>query len=206
MFPATKEELVCFPNEQININLTEMKTETLTRTKWAIDPVHSEFGFKVKHLMITNVKGVFREVEADVYTDGDDFHTAEIEVRINAASIDTNDEQRNAHLKSPDFFDVENHKHIIFIGRKLEKTRNENKYVLFGDLSIKGVIMPVELDVIFDGQIKDPWGAEKAGFSVTGEIRRKDWELNWNAALESGGVLVGDQVKINCDIELVKQT
>lgn len=183
-----------------------MKTETLTRTKWAIDPVHSEFGFKVKHLMITNVKGVFRDVQADVYTNGDDFLTAEIEVRINAASIDTNDEKRNAHLKSPDFFDVENHKQIIFMGRKLEKTRNENKYVLHGELSIKGIIVPVKLDVEHEGLIKDPWGAEKAGFSATGEISRKDWELNWNAALEAGGVLVGDKVKINCDIELVKQT
>jgi polyisoprenoid-binding protein YceI len=183
-----------------------MKTQTLTKTKWGIDPAHSQFEFRVKHLMITYVRGVFRDVDVSVYTDGNDFLTADIEVRINAASIDTGDSQRDTHLKSPDFFDVENHKQIIFIGKKLEKAGKENKYNLSGVLSIKGVTVPVKLDVEYQGMMKDPWGVEKAGFEVTGSISRKDWELTWNAALETGGVLVGDEVKINCEIQLVKQT
>lgn len=184
---------------------TDMKTETLTKTKWAIDPAHSEFEFKVKHLMITNVKGVFRDVNVHVFTEGNDFLTSEIEVRIETASISTNDEKRDAHLKSADFFDVENHKQIVFISKKLEKTNRENEYILYGTMAIKGISVPVKLDVVFQGFMKDPWGVEKAGFEVTGEISRRDWELNWNASLETGGVLVGDTVKINCEIQLVKE-
>jgi polyisoprenoid-binding protein YceI len=182
-----------------------MKTETLTKTKWTVDPAHSEFGFKVKHLMITNVKGVFRDVNVHVFTEGNDFLTAEVEVRIEAASVTTNDEKRDAHLKSQDFFDVENHKQIVFISKKLQKTNRENEYVMYGTMAIKGIAVPVKLDVVYQGFMKDPWGVEKAGFEVTGEISRRDWELNWNAALESGGVLVGDSVKINCEIQLVKE-
>lgn len=183
-----------------------MKTGTITKTKWTIDPAHSEFEFKVKHLMITNVKGVFRDVEAIIYTEGNDFSKSDIEVRINAASVDTGDEKRNAHLKSPDFFDVENHKQLIFIGKRMERTRDEDRYLLYGDLSIKGVVVPVKLDVEYQGTMKDPWGVEKSGFEVSGTISRKEWQLNWNTALETGGVLVGDEVKINCEIQLVKQT
>jgi polyisoprenoid-binding protein YceI len=183
-----------------------MKTGTLTKTKWTIDPPHSEFGFKVKHLMITNVKGVFRDVEALIYTEDDDFSKSDIEVRINAASIETGDEKRNTHLKSPDFFDVENHKQLIFVGKRMERTRDEDRYILFGDLSIKGVVVPVKLDVEYQGTMKDPWGVEKVGFEISGTISRKDWQMNWNTALETGGVLVGDEVKINCEIQLIKQT
>ncbi|MGE5420712.1 MAG: YceI family protein [Chloroflexota bacterium] len=181
-----------------------MKTEALTKTKWIVDKAHSEFGFKVKHLMITWVKGVFRDVEATVYTDGDDFMTSQIEVRIEVASIYTGDEKRDAHLRSPDFFDTDNHKQAVFMSKKLEKTRDEDKYILYGTLSIKGVEVPVKLDVEYEGSMKDPWGVEKAGFVVTGEISRKDWELTWNASLETGGVLVGDAVKINCEIQMMK--
>lgn len=183
-----------------------MRTETLVKTKWGIDPAHSEFSFKVKHLMITYVRGVFRDVDVMVFTNGDNFLTSEIEVRINAASLDTGSEQRDQHLKSPDFFDVENHKQLVFIGKKLEKTNNENRFQLYGTLSIKGVAVPVKLEVDYLGLMKDPWGVEKAGFEVNGSISRKDWELNWNTTLESGGVLVGDEVKISCEIQLVKQT
>lgn len=182
-----------------------MKTaETLTKTKWAIDPAHSEFGFKAKHLMITNVKGVFRDVEADIYTSGDDFSTAEIKVRIMADSIYTGDEKRDAHLKSADFFDVENHRELVFTGKRLDKIDDE-KYLLAGDLSIRGISVPVKLDVEFQGMMKDPWGNEKAGFTVEGKISRKEWQLNWNAVLEAGGVLVGDEIKINCEVQLVRQ-
>lgn len=175
-----------------------------TKTKWVIDPTHSEIAFKVKHLMIVNVKGVFTEYNASIYTTGDDFKTAEIDFWMNPASIQTGDEKRDAHLKSADFFDVEKHKEITFTGNTIENVDNDGSFELWGELTIKGITKKVKLDVEFGGVIKDPWGAEKAGFTINGKINRRDWELNWNAALEAGGVLVGDTVNISCEVELYK--
>jgi polyisoprenoid-binding protein YceI len=184
-----------------------MKTaEELTKIKWGIDPVHSEIAFKVKHLMITNVKGEFKEFDASIYTTGEDFMTSEIDFWMNPASVDTGDAKRDEHLKSPDFFDVENFKQISFTGNTYEKVDNDGSYILYGDLTIKGIKKQVKLDVEFGGVMKDPWGNEKAGFSVNGKINRKDWGLNWNAALEAGGVLVSDDVIISCEVQLVKQS
>ena len=182
-----------------------MATLEVTKTKWGIDPVHSEIGFKVKHLMITTVKGVFKEFDASIYTTGDDFMTAEVDFWLNPASVDTHDEKRDAHLRSPDFFDVENYKQITFIGNTYEKVDNDS-YELYGDLTIKGITKRIKLDVEFGGVMKDPWGNEKAGFSVNGKINRKDWGLNWNAALEAGGLLVSDEIRISCEVQLVKQS
>ena len=181
-------------------------TAVSTKTKWGIDPVHSEISFKVKHLMITNVKGVFREFDASIYTTDEDFMTAEIDFWLNPASVDTGDEKRDAHLKSPDFFDVENHKQITFTGNTYEKVDNDGSYELYGDLTVKGITKRIKLDVEFGGVMKDPWGNEKAGFTLNGKINRKDWGLNWNAALEAGGVLVSDEVRISCEVQLVKQS
>lgn len=177
--------------------------ETKDLTKWAIDPAHSKVSFKVKHLMIANVMGNFREFQGEVTTVGTDFSTAEISFSINSASIDTEAADRDAHLKSPDFFDVANHPKITFKGTGLKKLGND-MYELSGNLTIKEITKPVDLSVEFGGLMTDPWGNVKAGFSLTGKINRKDWALNWNAALEAGGVLVGDEVKITCDIELAK--
>lgn len=177
-----------------------------TKTKWVIDPEHSEISFKVKHLMITNVKGVFTEYEANIVTTGDDFLTAEIDFWMNPASLETNVENRNVHLKSGDFFDVEHHKEITFRGNTIESVDHDGSYELWGDLTIKGITKKIKLDVEFGGVIKDPWGAEKAGFEINGKVNRKDWGLNWNTALESGGFLVGDTVTISCEIELLKQS
>lgn len=174
------------------------------KTTWVIDPTHSEIAFKVKHLMITNVKGVFKEFNGTVHTAGNDFVTSEINFSMNAASIDTGTADRDGHLKSADFFDAENHKEIVFKGTSTEKKDDEN-YILHGDLTIRGISKPVSLEVEFAGLMKDPWGNEKAGFSINGKINRKDWGLNWNAALETGGVLVSDEVKINCEVQLLKQ-
>lgn len=179
-----------------------MNAET-NRTKWVVDPAHSELSFKVKHLMITNVKGEFKEFDASVYTTGKENMTSEIELSINPASITTGDIQRDTHLKSADFFDVDNFNRITFTGQSFERI-GEGTYVLHGDLLMKGVKKPVSLDVEFGGIMKDPWGNEKAGFSVNGKINRKDWGLNWNAALETGGVLVSEEVKISGDVQLVK--
>ena len=175
-----------------------------TKTKWVIDPVHSEIAFKVKHLMITNVKGVFKEFEASIYTTGDDFMTAEVDFWMDPGSVDTGSADRDAHLKGADFFDVDNHKEITFVANTYEKVDADSSYELYGDLTIKGITKRIKLDVEFGGVVKDPWGNEKAGFSINGKINRKDWGLVWNAGLEAGGVLVGDDVKISCEVQLLK--
>lgn len=173
-------------------------------TKWALDPTHSEMLFKVKHLMITNVKGEFRKFQADLTADGNQFMNASVSVTIDASSIFTNEENRDNHLKSADFFDVENHKEITFKGSSFNQL-SADQFQLKGMLTIKGVSKEIDLDVEFGGVNKDPWGNEKAGFSISGKIHRKDFGLNWNAALETGGVLVSDEVKINAEIQFVKQ-
>jgi polyisoprenoid-binding protein YceI len=178
-----------------------MKTEE--KANWAIDASHSKIGFRVKHLMISNVLGNFREFEGKITTVGNDFSTAEISVSLNAASVDTEIADRDTHLKSADFFDVAAFPKITFTGSAL-KDLGDDIYELTGDLVIKGVSNKVVLSVEFGGIMADPWGNLKAGFSITGKINRKDWGLNWNAALEAGGVLVSEEVKIACDIELVK--
>jgi polyisoprenoid-binding protein YceI len=182
---------------------TDVKTET--KTKWGIDTAHSEIGFRVKHLMVTNVRGTFKEYDASIYTTGKDFMTAEIDMWINPASISTNEEKRDGHLKSGDFFDVEKFKEINFTGNTFEKKDDNGRYALYGELTMKGVKKQIELDVEFGGIVKDPWGNEKAIFSVNGKINRKDWNLGWNAALETGGVLVSEDVWISCELQLVKQ-
>jgi polyisoprenoid-binding protein YceI len=179
-------------------------TQALTRTKWSLDPSHSQIGFKVKHLMMTNIRGVFNDYNGSIYTTADDFLNAEINLSINPASISTGDATRDTHLKSPDFFDAENFQVINFKGITLERT-NESEYILHGDLSIKGVTKRIKPDVEFNGIVNDPWGGKRAAFIVTGKISRKDFGLTWNAALETGGVMVGDEVAIKCEIQLIQQ-
>jgi polyisoprenoid-binding protein YceI len=176
---------------------------TQEKTKWAIDPSHSKIGFKVKHLMISNVLGNFREFEGHVTTDGDDFSTAAISISLNSASIDTEMTDRDTHLKSADFFDAGNYPKITFDGSGLKDLGNDI-YELTGSLVIKGVKKPVVLSVEYGGLMTDPWGNVKAGFSITGKMNRKEWGLNWNAVLEAGGVLVGEELKIIGDVELIK--
>lgn len=188
----------------ISLKSIDMRTGTLTKTKWGIDKAYSEIGFRVKHLQITWVKGVFRDVNASIYTDGDDFLSADIEIRINADSVDTGDEERDTQLRSPDFFDAENYRHIVFISKNIGKTDVDDHYILHGTLSIKEIAIPVTLEAEYEGSVKDPWGDEKAGFRITGSVNRSDWNLNWNMPLENGGVLFSDKVKINCELQLIK--
>ena len=178
--------------------------EVLTKTKWSIDKVHSEIAFKVKHLMISNVKGVFKEFDASIYTTGEDFMTAEIDFWMNPASIDTGNATRDEHLRSNEFFDVENHKQISFIGNTYEKVDNDGSYTLYGELTIRGITKQIKLDVEFGGVVKDPWGNEKAGFAINGKVNRKDWGLIWNTSLDAGGFLLSDEVRISCEVELVR--
>lgn len=177
--------------------------ETAAKTKWVLDPAHSELTFKVKHMMIANVKGEF--INFSVEVDGDDILKSTLSVSVDASSINTNNTDRDNHLKSADFFDVENHKELSFKSNSF-KQKDDDEYELKGLLTIKGISKEVALDVEFGGINKDPWGNEKAGFSVEGKINRKDWGLNWNAALETGGVLVSEEVKIFGEIQFVKQS
>lgn len=177
----------------------------MTTTKWLLDPAHSEIQFKVKHLMITTVTGNFKEFNAEVETQGEDFSTGKISFQTSTKSINTNDKQRDTHLKSADFFDVEKFPIIHFQSSKFEKGDNDNNFQLSGNLTIKEITKPIKLNVEFGGVAKDPWGNVKAGFSLDGKINRKDWNLNWNAALEGGGLLVSDDVRISCEVQIVKQ-
>jgi polyisoprenoid-binding protein YceI len=176
----------------------------MSTTKWVLDPSHSEMLFKVKHLMITNVKGEFRKITGEVHSDGADFSNAKVNLVIDANSVDTNDGNRDGHLKGADFFDTANHPELTFESTSMKKLDDQN-YQLKGMLGIKGVKKEVTLDAEFGGVNKDPWGNEKAGFSVSGKFNRKDWGLNWNAALETGGVLVSEEVKINAEVQFAKQ-
>ncbi len=189
----------------LNISITPTVNTMEAKTKWAIDPSHSEIAFKVKHLMISNVKGVFKTFGGSIYTTGAGFMTSEIDFSMTPASVNTGDEKRDEHLRSVDFFDVEKHKTITFIGDSYKKSASDTGYELYGNLTIKGISKKIKLDVEFGGVMKDPWGNEKAGYTLTGKINRKDWGLNWNTTLEAGGVLVSDEIRISCEVELVKQ-
>lgn len=174
------------------------------RTTWALDPSHLDLGFAVRHLMISTVKGRFGAATGTVSTDGDDFATADVEVSIDAASLDTRDAGRDTHLRSADFFDVERFPTITFRSRSVTPQPGRGRYTVTGDLTIKGISREIALDVTTQGFVRDPWGHEKAGFSAVGHLNRKDFGLTWNVALESGGVLVGDEVKLTLEVELTK--
>lgn len=174
--------------------------ETSTTTKWTIDPAHSEIRFKVRHMMITNVSGYFKEFTASAETEGDDFSTAKVLFSAKVDSIDTGIEQRDNHLKSPDFFDASNHPELKFESQGILE-KQDGHYLMNGHLEMHGVSKPVKLKVEFNGSGKDPWGNLKAGFSIEGKINRKDWGLHWNAPLETGGLLVSDEIHIHAEVQ-----
>ena len=169
---------------------------------WVVDPAHSEINFKVKHLMISNVKGEFTTFNATI--DSEDFSKSTISVHIDANSISTNNEDRDNHLRSADFFEVETYPEITFVSTSVNKV-SDDEYQITGNLTIKGTMKEITLDTEFGGFMKDPYGNEKAGFSINGKLNRKDFGLNWNAALEAVGVMVGNEVKINAEVQFVKQ-
>lgn len=175
----------------------------MSTQKWVIDPTHSEIQFKVKHLMITTVTGSFGSFEASAETEGDDFSTAKIRFSADVNSIDTKNEQRDGHLKSPDFFNAEQFPKISFESTGM-KAAGSNEFVLLGNLSMHGETRPVELKVEAAGIANDPWGNAKAGFTLEGKINRKDFGLTWNMATETGGVLVSEDVRILAEIQLTK--
>ncbi|CEN49261.1 conserved hypothetical protein [Capnocytophaga canimorsus] len=174
----------------------------MSTVKWSLDTAHSELNFKVKHLMISNVKGSFKDFSVEIL--GEDFATSKVNAQVKTISIFTNNEDRDNHLRSADFFDVENFPEMKFEGTSLTK-KSDDEFTLVGNLTIKDVTKEVALAVDFGGVSKDPWGNEKLGFSVKGKINRKDFGLNWNAALETGGVLVSEEVKIEGELQFAKQ-
>jgi|SRR5690242_8337892 len=175
----------------------------MKRTKWALDPTHSEIQFKVKHLMISKVTGQFQKFDATVETEGDDLTTAKVSFTADVNSISTNNEQRDAHLRTGDFFDAENHSQLSFVSSRLEKIDGEH-YKLYGTLTMRGVSKNVALDVEFGGMIQDPWGNARVGFTVTGRINRKDYGVSFSMVSETGGVLLGEDVSIHVQTEFVK--
>lgn len=179
-------------------------TTTDVKTKWIIDPTHSEIQFKVKHLMITTVTGSFTTFEGEVIEDGNDFKNAEISFKAKTDSVYTNNEQRDNHLKSDDFFSAEKFPWLTFKNGKLVANNSDNKFTLKGNLTIKDVTKEVELDVELAGIQKDPWGNDKAGFSLNGVINRKDFGLTWNTVTEGGGLLVSEEIKISAEVQLNK--
>ena len=180
-----------------------MKTEdSKTKNKWSIDQAHSEIGFRVRHLMISHVRGSFKVFDASIYTSGQDFTTAEIDLWIDASSINTGNTQRDTHLQSSDFFDVANHKQITFTSTTIGKPDADGNRELWGELTMRGVSKNVKLNLELGGIVMDPYGNEKAGLTVTGKINRNDWELSWNSPMENGGFLVSEDVTISCEIEL----
>lgn len=179
-------------------------TETVSGTStWALDGAHSNVAFAVKHMMIATVRGHFSEVAATVTIEGTDYATAQISAEIEASSITTRNEQRDTHLRSADFFDVEQFPKLAFKSTKVE-VRSENELVVSGDLTIHGVTKPVNLDVSIEGHGKDPWGNERTGFTAETKIKRAEYGLVYNQALETGGVLVSDDIKITIEGELVR--
>jgi len=172
--------------------------------QWKIDPTHSEIHFKVKHLMITTVTGSFKQFDLNVETGEDDFNTVKkVEFTALVNSIDTNNEQRDMHLKSADFFDSEAYPKLSFVSTKYEADGDEAK--LQGELTIKGVTKPVVLTVEHGGIVVDPYGQIKSGFTVSGKISRKEFGLTWNAVTEAGSIVVSDEIKLLAEVQLIKQ-
>lgn len=176
----------------------------MATTKWVIDPTHSEIGFKIKHMMFTNVSGKLQNYTAEIESDDHGFENAKIAFSGAIDSITTNNNDRDAHLIGPDFFDAATFPKITFESTSFTKS-SATDFQLTGNLSLHGVTKSITLATEFSGLMNDPWGKTKAGFSLTGKINRKDWGLNWNAALETGGVLVGEEVNLSIELQFVKE-
>lgn len=175
----------------------------MTTNKWILDASHSLVEFSVKHLMIAKVRGMFHEFDANIEADLSDLSSAKVEVNIDLASVDTRNDDRDNHLKSADFFDVENTPKLNFVVTSITATGSD-EYNVVGDVTLHGVTKQETFKLTFEGASTDPWGNEKAGFSASGAIKRSDYGLTYNAALETGGVLIGDDIKINIELEVQK--
>jgi polyisoprenoid-binding protein YceI len=183
--------------------MTSIAAPAATKTTWAIDAAHSHVEFAVKHLMISTVKGRFGDVQGTVTADDTTFRDAVVDIQIGVASIDTRQPDRDTHLRSADFFEADKFPTMTFRSTRVEPQKDDTLRVV-GELTIRGVSKEVVLTVTPEGLGRDPWGGERAGFSATAKINRRDFGLTWNQALEAGGFVVGDEIKIAIDVELVK--
>ena len=177
--------------------------ETAVKTKWVVDPTHSEVHFKVKHLVISTVTGTFKVFGGDLTAEGDNFENAEINFSLDVASVDTNQEQRDEHLRGADFFNAAQYPQIFFKSTSFKKKGDD--YELRGDLTIKDITQPVKLEVEFGGSATDFYGNEKAGFEIVGKINRKDFGLTWDGITEAGAIVVGEEIKLSINLQLAKQ-
>ena len=171
---------------------------------WKIDSAHTQAAFTVRHMMISNVRGEFGKVSGMVDFDEENPTQTKVDVQIDVASVNTREPQRDQHLKSPDFFNAELYPTITFKSKRVERTGDKSARMI-GDLTIKDVTREIKLDVDYAGMVQNPWGATSAGFTATTKINRKNWDLNWNVALEAGGWLVGEDVKIEIELEIIKE-
>jgi polyisoprenoid-binding protein YceI len=176
-----------------------------TATKWVLDPAHSEVQFKVKHLVISTVSGFFKSFEGELDTVNDDFEDSEISFALNIDSIDTNQSQRDEHLKSADFFDAAQYPQITFKSTSFKKTDDEDEFELIGDLTVKGVTKSVKLEAEYGGSTNDFYGNTKAGFEVSGKINRKQFGLTWDGVTEAGSIVVGEDIKLLINVQFAKQ-
>lgn len=184
-------------------NLFYLAMNTATKTIWEVDPAHSEVQFKVKHLVISTVTGSFNSYEGKVETDGDGFENAKAYFSADINSISTNNEDRDEHLKSEDFFNAEEYPQLTFESTNFEKT-GENEYTVTGDLTIRDITKEIELDVVHGGTVEDHFGNTKAGFEISGTINRKEFGLTWDAVTEAGNVVVGNDIKLQLNVQLAK--
>ncbi len=180
-----------------------MLTASTWADVWNFDKPHTSVGFTVRHLVVTKVHGQFKDFNGEIEFNGKNVETGSIDVTIQMTSIDTENQKRDDHLKSADFFDVEKFPVMSFKSGKIVRGEGDN-FKIIGDLTIRDITKEVTLDAVFNGTIKDPWGGTRAGFSATGKINRQDFGVKWNQALETGGFLVGDEVTINIETELIK--
>jgi len=173
-----------------------------TKTTWKLDPSHTTVEFSAKHLMISTVKGRITDIEGTIHVDENDLKNSSVEATLKAASLDTRTDQRDQHLRSADFLDIEKYPEIRFRSTRIQGDQQSLK--LTGDLTIRDITRPITLDVEFEGRTRDPWGGERVGFSANGKIDRRDFGLTWNLALEAGGVVVGNDIKISLEVEAIK--
>jgi polyisoprenoid-binding protein YceI len=176
-------------------------TKSVSTTVWTVDPAHAELAFAVRHLMINNVRGRFGKVEGTVTTDNENLNNSTVDVTIDVNSLDTRQEMRDNHLRSADFFDAASYPTMHFVSKRIVGDVTKS-FRIVGDLTIRGTTREIELQAELEGRGNDPWGNERAGFSLTGSLNRHDYGLHWNQALEAGGVAVGAEVKIAIDVEI----
>lgn len=176
----------------------------MEKSSWSIDPTHSEIGFKVKHMMFTNVSGKFNAFAATIENEEDTFESSKINFTAETSSIDTNNSDRDEHLRSAEFFETDVYPKLSFTSTSIKK-KTGNNYIVDGDLTIKDVTKNISLEIDYSGLMTDPWGNTKIGLSITGSINRKDFGLTWNAALETGGLLVGEEIKLASEVQFIKQ-